>query len=301
MIVDTAHHGADLAVHIHGHQRALGEAALAAFGRDLFAYDELGVFLHLVVDSGLHDHIALDVADIGSHQAFDPVSDIGFRTGDAGAHALIGVNLGGGGFFSGNIAFGRHGIERQALTLNGAFGAGFGVVGRWRGQNAGQHGGLSQRQIARRDTEIGLRGGLDAGCTGAEIDAVHIEFEDFFLGIVLFQPDGQNGFLHLAAQGLVGGEEQVLGHLLGDGGGTTGDATRLDHFKHNRGHADRIDAEMAHEAAVFAGDDGRGDIIGQLAIGHRFAAGLATIGDQAAISGQNADIGRPVGHGPGIG
>ena len=49
--------------------------------------------------------------------------------------------------------------------------------------------------------------------------AVHVEFENFFLGEILLEPDGQDHFLNLAAQGLVRGQEQVLGHLLGDGGG----------------------------------------------------------------------------------
>ncbi|EEI19821.1 hypothetical protein HMPREF0497_1381, partial [Lentilactobacillus buchneri ATCC 11577] len=41
--------------------------------------DELGVALHLVVDGGLHHDVVLDLPDIGGHQAFGPVRDIGFR------------------------------------------------------------------------------------------------------------------------------------------------------------------------------------------------------------------------------
>src|SRR5690606_32296868 len=112
LVIDATHHGADSAVHIHGNKGTLAEAALGAFGGDHFLDDELGVALHLPVNGGLHHHVGFDFAEIGGHQGFDPVGDIGFRPRNAGAHALAGVDLGGLGFFARDIAFFGHGIKR---------------------------------------------------------------------------------------------------------------------------------------------------------------------------------------------
>jgi hypothetical protein len=58
---------------------------------------------------------------------------------------------------------------------------------------------------------------------------------------------------------------------------------------------------MAHEAAVFRGDERCGHEMRQFAKGHGFATRRATVGDQASIGGKDTDIGRTFGNGPGIG
>src|SRR5690606_35463216 len=84
---------------------------------------------------------------------------------------------------------------------------------------AGEDRRLAKREIARRLAEITLRRRLDAGGAVAEEDAVEIELEDLLLGVVLLEPQRQQCLLRLALQRLLGAEEQVLGELLGDGGG----------------------------------------------------------------------------------
>src|SRR5690606_39622736 len=73
-----------------------------------------------VVDRGLHHDIALDLADIGGHQAFDPVGHIGFRARHHGADRLVGVDTGRVRFLAGDIAFLRHQVEkdRKSTRLN---------------------------------------------------------------------------------------------------------------------------------------------------------------------------------------
>jgi hypothetical protein len=61
--------------------------------------------------------------------------------------------------------------------------------------------------------------------------------------------------------------------------------------------ADRVDAEMLVEALVLDRDEGLWQIGRHLADGDGAPAGLAAIGEQRAVGGEDRDVGRPLRHG----
>ncbi len=65
-----------------------------------------------------------------------------------------------------------------------------------------QHRALVERQVARRFAEIRLRRAFDAVKPAAEKNPVHIEFEDFVLGLGALDPPREGDFQQLAVQRL---------------------------------------------------------------------------------------------------
>ena len=120
-------------------------------------------------------------------------------------------------------------------------------------EQARQHRRFGQRDVAHRLAEIKLRSRLDAIVAAAKIGAVEIELEDFLLAQPRLDPQRQEGLMHLAADGALGREEQVLGHLLGER------RTALHHIigpgvlHDGAERADDIDAEMLEEARILGG------------------------------------------------
>jgi hypothetical protein len=161
---------------------------------------------------------------------------------DPGVLHLVQDDRGAGG---GAFAFGDRGVAGGGL------------------QQAGQKRGLPNRQVLGALVEIALRRRLDAIGAGAEIDAVQIEGEDLLLGELHLQPDGQHQLLHLAAHVLVGGQEQVLGQLLGQGRAALNDPPGAHVRHHGPAHADRIEAGVIVEAAILDGDEGGRHIVRQ--------------------------------------
>ncbi len=69
------------------------------------------------------------------------------------------------------------------------------------------------------------------------------------------------------------------------------------HVAHDRPrYADRIDAEMRVESPVLDRDEGLGQIGRKVDEPDRGAAGVAAIGDERAVVGEDGDIGRALGH-----
>jgi len=131
-------------------------------------------------------------------------------------------------------------------------------------EQAGQHGGLGEVHLARRLAEIELRGGIDPERAAAHIGAVEIELEDLVLGEPRLQPQREERFLHLALDGALVAQEQVLGELLGDRGAALHHApgARIgDHGAHGAGD---VDAEMLVEAAVLGGEHRLDQMIGKV-------------------------------------
>ena len=299
LVIDTANQGADRSVDIHGDERALRESFVRTVLRNGFLDVELSFLLEVPVDRRVDDHVLLDLAEIRGHQAFHPVGNVGFGARHLGADGLVGVDRRGFGFGGRDIPPFGHGVEHQRLAgLHGGRVA-LRVEPRWRLQRAGEDRRFAERQVARRFAEITLRGGLDAIGFVPKEHAVEIEFENVVLGVGLLEPDGEQGFLHLASERLVGGEEEVFRHLLRYGRGAARDFAGLHAFERHRSEAQHIDAEVLAEAAILDGDEGGRNVVGQFAQRHGFAARLAAIGDQLAVRRDNADIGSPVGHLPG--
>ena len=117
----------------------------------------------------------------------------------------------------------------------------------------GQVGGFRDREFVDRLVEIDQRGRGDAVGAETEIDFVEIQFEDLVFRIRALDPHRQQGFLDLARKRYLVGQEEVLRHLLGDGGGALRPAVgAVILCIEDRGarHAGIVDAAMLVEVLV---------------------------------------------------
>ena len=167
---------------------------------------------------------------------------------------------------------------------------------RGRLDEAGEHRRFGEGDVAGGLAVIALRRRLDAVGAGAEIDAVEIELEDLVLGVFALEPERQDRLLDLARGGALLGQEEVLGELLGQRRAALGDAARGQVAEDSARDADRIDAEMVVEAPVLDRDEGLGQIGRQLLDVDRAAAGLAAVGEERAVGGEDGDVRRALRH-----
>ena len=166
---------------------------------------------------------------------------------------------------------------------------------RRRAHQAGEHGGFRDGELLRRLAEIALRRRLDAVGAGAEIDAVEIELDDLGLAELAFQPQRQRHLLHLAGEGALLGQEQVLGELLRDGRAALRHAAPHHVGVERARHADRVDAAMRIEAAVLDGDERLRHVARQFLERNRIAVVLAPRGEQPAVEVDDLDRRRTLG------
>ena len=136
-------------------------------------------------------------------------------------------------------------------------------VFRRRLEQSGEHRRLGQIDVAGGLAEIILRRRLHAERAAAHVGAIEIEAEDLFLGQMVFEPEREIGFLDLARDRALVGQEQVLGELLGDRGAALHDAAgvRVDGERAQR--ADHVDAEVAEEAPILGGEHRLDEMVGQ--------------------------------------
>ena len=102
----------------------------------------------------------------------------------------------------------------------------------------------------------------------------------------MFDPQRQQQLLDLAFQGALGGEEQVLGNLLGDGAAPLHDASGPGVGHRGARQADQINAKMTIETPVFHGEHGHRQHWRQFAEANRHPVKVADGGYLAAIGGE---------------
>ena len=120
--------------------------------------------------------------------------------------------------------------------------------------HAGEHGAFAQGKLVQLLAEIAHRGGFYAVIAFAQINRVEVAFQDFVLGVDLFQLHGQIGLLDFALVALLVGKHAVFNQLLRDRRAAL----------HARGHQVRyeraedslhVDAVMRIEPCVLHGDE----------------------------------------------
>ncbi len=135
------------------------------------------------------------------------------------------------------------------------------VVVRALGQR-GEIGRLGDRQLVHRLVEIEQRRGGDAVGAQSEINLIEIKLEDPVLRIGPLDAQREQGFLDLAGDRQLVGQQEVLRHLLGDGRSALRPAAAaiILHVDH-RGAADAgdVDAGVLVEVLVLGGDERVGD------------------------------------------
>ena len=148
-----------------------------------------------------------------------------------------------------------HGIQDKFLSLFGKLPVFMGGVGRGSREDACEKGGFGEGQDGGVFVEVSLAGFLDAVGTGAEVDGVEVESEDFFFVVGMLKLESEDYFFGFAAPVLLLGEEGVFCELLGNSGGTFFDVTFLDVDEAGSDDALPINSDVVIEAAVFHSDD----------------------------------------------
>src|SRR5579859_5086048 len=97
-------------------------------------------------------------------------------------------------------------------------------------------------------------GGVDTVAASTEIDFVEVQLEDLLLREFALDREAQDPFAELAAEGLLAGEEDIAGKLLGDRRAALRPVTGLCAHADRAEDADRIDAGMLVEAPVLDRD-----------------------------------------------
>ena len=149
---------------------------------------------------------------------------------------------------------------------------------------AGKHRGFGDGQALRVLPEVGTRGLADAPGAAAEIDLVQIEIEDLVLAEVLFDLPREDDLAHLAAIGPLGGEQEALHHLLGDGRGAARDALGEEVVDRGARDRDEIDPLVLEEGAVLGGHEGELDVARDLVDRDEPALLGVVLTDQLAIA-----------------
>ena len=148
-------------------------------------------------------------------------------------------------------------VDHVVAPLDGAVAVAHRMQRRGRLGQRGQIGRLRHGEFVHGFVEIDQRRRGDAVSAKTEIDFIEIEFEDLVLRVGALDPHRQQGFLDLAGERNLVGQEEVLGDLLGDGGGAlrpaVGTVVLREQHRGTR-HAGEVDAAMLVEILVFGGE-----------------------------------------------
>ena len=98
------------------------------------------------------------------------------------------------------------------------------------------------------------------------------------------EPDGEERLLDFPLDGALGRQKQVLGELLGDRRAALGIAVPLGVGNHCPQSTPQIDAEVVVEPAVFGGERGFDQIVGQ------FVDWIGIVGPNAATADFGAEL-----------
>ena len=273
-------------------QGALRDAEFGALGVEFLGQRALSLGLQPGVERGRDDDVLADGADSVVEHVHDVVGGIIDR-----ARALLARQYRG----TGQREL-RHRLRDVPLLrhrgnhLRGALVGGFDIT---RGgepdrrlHQSRQYGRLREVHHLGALAEILLRRRLDAIGARAEIDAIEIELEDLILGIFALEPEREDRLLNFARQRALLRQEQVLRELLGERRAALHAAHARDVADDRARNPDRIDAEMRIEAAILDRDESLRQIGRQFAQVHGGASGVAPVGQQRSVGGENRDIGR---------
>ena len=172
-----------------------------------------------------------------------------------------------------------------------------GLIARRRLQQARDDGAFVEVELGRRFAEIATRRRVDAIGAGAEIDPVQVDFEDLVLAEAALQPQRQQSRGSCGARLRSGVRNRFLAScwVIVLPPCTTWPARRsVDRGAHQ---TDRVDAEMAVEAAVLGGDHRLRQKGRHFLQRQRLAEQIAEGGERAAVFGQDRDARPPLGGG----
>ena len=178
-----------------------------------------------------------------------------------------------------DVAVFVHDVQHALVTFFSLLGIHVGGPYARRGNDAGKHGRFGERQILRVLAEVRFGRCLDAVCATAEIDGVHVVAQHLALVLCLGDFDRQERLTQFAH--VRGGFAQIIAFriLLGDGG-TALPATGGQVVVERACDADRIDALIGIEGAVFRSHNRVADVVGQVCAADDFAVLLRIAADR---------------------
>ena len=150
----------------------------------------------------------------------------------------------------------EHAAQHILLAHGGARRIDHWVVCRWRLWQARQHRGFSQAERVQRLAVVGPCGHGKAVGALAEVDLVEVDLEDLVLAQVVFDLEGEQGFVELAGKGALARQEEVFRHLHGDGRGARADAAMQGVAGGCAQDAEVVDPAVLVETFVFGCEDG---------------------------------------------
>ena len=183
----------------------------------------------------------------------------------------------------GDIAFAQHSRQYDVAAGGGAVHRIQRVERRRRLRQPGDHRHFTQGQLIDRFAEIDLRSGADAIGAVAEVNLVQVQLKDFIFTQQLFDADREESLFDLAHQRLFRAEEEVTRQLLGNGAGALGGMAGEQRDAGRTEDADRVDAVMLIETAVFSGDKRLNQLRRHLLQRDRNTPFLAILRDEFAI------------------
>ena len=181
----------------------------------------------------------------------------------------------------------EHAPEHVVAAHHRAFRIGDGVELGRRLRQTRDHRELGERELGDGTSVVHLRRGADPVGAMAEEDLVDVELQDFVLGEPALDLQREQDLLELAGVGLLPAEEEVPGHLHGDGAAPRPLLPGEDQVQRRAEEALPVDSGMLVEAVVLTRDERLDHPLGDLIELQRRAELLAELGDDPAVAGQD--------------
>ena len=143
---------------------------------------------------------------------------------------------------------------------------------------------LGETELRDRAPVVDLRRGPDPVGALAEKDLVDVELEDLVLGELPLDLQGEEDLVELADVGLLPGEEEVPGHLHGDGAAPRPLLPGTNEVQHGAGQALPVDPGVLEEPVVLACEKCLDQPLRDLVEAQGRAALLAELGEQLALA-----------------
>ncbi|MNP11062.1 hypothetical protein D3C76_1032350 [compost metagenome] len=231
-------------------------AVTLVIGHQAFVDGGVGHFLKVARHRGGNaETFGVCIAAIATdHFGAGHLGDVG-RVHFRRRHVIAGVQglVDGGGVVGfADLAQLVHAPQDPVATLLAAGRVGQRVESRRGLGQAGDHRHLRQADVANRLAVIHLRRRFDAVGTVAQIDLVDVELEDFVLGQLSFDLQGQEDLGGFAREAAFAGQEEVLRHLHGDGAAAGLDMAAFHQLSGGAHQAAGIDTVVVGEVVVFS-------------------------------------------------
>ena len=182
----------------------------------------------------------------------------------------------------------QHAPEHVVAAHDRLLRIGDGVEPRRRLGQSRDHRELGERELRDGHPVVDLRRGPDTVGALAEKDLVDVELEDLVLGELTLDLQGEEDFVELADVRLLPAEEEVPGHLHGDGAAPRPLLPGTNEVQHGPGQALPVDPGVLEEPIILACENRLDQSFRDFVEAQRLAALLAELGEELVVAGVDA-------------